>query len=60
MDRKARIKKLREVYREIAKDVPYVFFFNKKYSLYAHTKKMKMLKDTYKYSIGYDFWWIEK
>lgn len=60
MDRKSRVKKLKEVYREIANDVPYVFFFNKKYSLYAHTDKMKMDRETYKYSIGYDFWWIEK
>jgi peptide/nickel transport system substrate-binding protein/microcin C transport system substrate-binding protein len=60
MDKKARVKKLKKVFREIAKDVPYVFFFNKKYSLYAHTKKMKMDKDTYNYSIGYDYWWIEK
>ncbi len=60
MDRKKRIQKLRAVFREIAHDVPYVFFFNKKYSLYAHTKKMKMKKDTYKYTIGYDYWWIEK
>ncbi len=60
MDRKQRIVKLKEVFREIAKDVPYVFFFNKKYSLYGHSKKMNMAKDTFNYTIGYDFWWIEK
>lgn len=59
MDKKARIKKLKKVFREIAKDVPYVFFFNRKYSLYAHTSKMKMEKPTYKYSIGYDYWWVQ-
>ena len=60
MDRQTRVKKLKEVYKVIANDYPYVFFFNNKYSTYAHTKKMKKEKDTYTYSVGFDYWWIEK
>ncbi|RLA64724.1 MAG: peptide ABC transporter substrate-binding protein [Epsilonproteobacteria bacterium] len=59
-NKEKRIELLREVYKIIAEDVPYAFFFNAKYRFYAHTKRMKREKDTYQYGIGTDYWWIEK
>ena len=68
LDKKKRIPILRKVYRLIADDVPYVFFFNDKYSTYAHTSRVKQTKPTHKYSIGgnawapmlyADYWWIQ-
>lgn len=55
---KDRIPLLRKVYEIIADDAPYLFFFNSKYSLYAHNKKIKKAKDTYEYAIGQDYWWM--
>ena len=60
MDRDERVKKLREVYRLIAEDAPYVFLFNDDYAFYGHTKRMKRVRDTLNYSVGMDYWWIEK
>jgi len=60
MDKKERIKKFRVVYKKIAEDAPYIFFFNSKYGYYGHTKKMKRVKDTYNYSVGISYWWIQK
>jgi ABC-type transport system substrate-binding protein len=60
LDRKKRIKVLREVFKTIADDAPYVFFFNNKYKFYAHTKRMSREKDTYKYGVGLGYWWITK
>jgi peptide/nickel transport system substrate-binding protein/microcin C transport system substrate-binding protein len=60
MDKKARVTKLREVYRTIAADVPYIFLFNGKFKFYAHSDRMGREKDTYTYSIGSDYWWISK
>ncbi|MDC1174738.1 ABC transporter substrate-binding protein [Bacteriovoracaceae bacterium] len=60
LDKQARIKKLQEVYREIANDVPYAFLFNSQYAFYGHTKHTKRPKDTFKYSVGLNHWWIEK
>lgn len=59
MDRNKRAKMLKEVHKLIAEDHPYIFFFNRKYSLYGHSKKVKMDKDTLNYSIGVSFWWLE-
>ncbi len=60
MDKKERVTKLREVYRLIANDVPYIFLFNGKYKLYGHTNRIGREKDTYTYAIGTDYWWIQK
>jgi ABC-type transport system substrate-binding protein len=60
MDKKTRITKLREVYKQIAADVPYIFLFNGKFKFYAHTARIAKEKDTYKYSIGSDYWWLSK
>lgn len=59
-NKEKRIELLQKVYKIIAEDVPYAFFFNAKYRFYAHTKRMKREQDTYKYGIGTDYWWIQK
>jgi len=59
-DKEKRIELLRKVYKIIAEDVPYAFFFNAKYIFYAHTKRMKREKDTYTFGVGMDYWWIQK
>ena len=59
LDKNKRIKILREVYGKIAADHPYAFLFNDRYQLYAHTARIKMPKPTFKYSVGYDYWWVD-
>lgn len=59
-DTAKRIEILKNVYREIANDVPYLFFFNSKFGFYGHTEKVKGPKDTFKFGVGLDYWWIEK
>lgn len=59
MDRNARAKMLKEVHSLIANDHPYIFFFNRKYALYAHNKRIQVERDTRNYSIGVSDWWIE-
>jgi ABC-type transport system substrate-binding protein len=60
MNKAKRMKILKKVFRIIADDAPYTFFFNTKYVHYAHTKRMKRVKDTYQYGVGLDYWWIKK
>ena len=60
LDQKKRVKILQKVYKMIADDVPYVFFFNEKYRFYGHTKRMSREKDTYKFQVGLNYWWIKK
>lgn len=60
LDQNKRIKILKNVYKLIADDVPYAFFFNEKYKFYGHTKRMSREKDTYKFQVGLNYWWIKK
>jgi microcin C transport system substrate-binding protein len=60
LDKKKRIPLLREVYRKIAADVPYAFLFVDKDTLYARSSKIGVPKDTFKYRIGEDFWWMNQ
>ena len=60
MDKKARIPKMQEIYEIIAGDAPYLFLFNDKNILYGHTNRMKKLKDSYKYAVGTNYWWVEE
>jgi peptide/nickel transport system substrate-binding protein/microcin C transport system substrate-binding protein len=60
MDKKARIAKLKQVYKMIADDVPYIFLFNGKFMFYAHTARIAKPKETFQYTIGTDYWWISK
>ncbi len=59
MDKQKRIPLLREVYRKIAEDAPYTFMFNRKHTLYAHTKRIQKVQETYNYTVGYNFWWMQ-
>lgn len=58
-DREKRIKMLRRVHELISNDYPYVFFFNNKYTLYAHNKRVQKLKDSFPYGIGQQYWIIK-
>lgn len=58
-DRETRIKMLRRVHELISNDYPYVFFFNNKYTLYAHNKRVTKPKDTFPYGIGQQYWVIK-
>lgn len=59
MDPVKRGEVLKEVYRIIAKDAPYTFMFNADYQFYAHSRKVQMVKPTYQYGVGHEFWWFE-
>ncbi len=54
-----RIPLLRKAHELIAGDYPYVFFFNSKYSLYAHTKRVVKPKETFVYGIGQMYWKLQ-
>ena len=60
MDKKTRVTKLREVYKTIAADVPYIFLFNGKFKFYGHSNRIGREKDTYTYAVGSEYWWITK
>lgn len=59
-DKEERIKILRKVHGIISSEYPYIFFFNMKYSLYAHTKRVIKPKDTFRYGIGQQYWKLKK
>jgi microcin C transport system substrate-binding protein len=58
LDKKKRIKIYRKVYAMIADDAPYAFMFNDKFILYAVNKQIGLPKDTYKFAVGTDYWWM--
>ncbi|MBY0413123.1 MAG: peptide ABC transporter substrate-binding protein [Bdellovibrionales bacterium] len=60
MDKKERVTKLREVYRTIAADVPYIFLFNGKFKFYSHTNRIAKEKETYVYGVAPEYWWLSK
>ena len=55
-----RIPLLRKAHALIAEDYPYVFFFNSKYSLYAHTKRVDKPKETFVYGVGQAYWKLKE
>lgn len=55
-DKSKRIEKLKEAERLIAYDYPYMWFFYRPDTLYGVSNRIKQEKDTYNYTIGYDFW----
>lgn len=59
MDRKKRIQLLRKVYERIAGDAPYVFMFNEKFIFYAVNERIGRPGDTFKYAMGFDYWWVK-
>lgn len=54
-----RLPLLRKVHELVSDDYPYIWWFNSKYSLYGHTKRVKKVKDTYTYGIGQQFWKLQ-
>jgi len=55
-DKTERIKILHQVHQLISDDYPYIWFFNPKYSMYGHTKRIQKPKDTFVYGIGTEYW----
>ncbi|MBT6326512.1 MAG: peptide ABC transporter substrate-binding protein [Bdellovibrionales bacterium] len=60
MEKNKRKKILNKVFKIIANDTPYIFFFNSKYGFYGHTPKMKRVQSAFNYGVGLDTWWITK
>jgi ABC-type transport system substrate-binding protein len=56
LDKKKRLKLFWKLSELIADDQPYTFLFNRKFSVYAHSARIKKAQDTLKYSIGSDTW----
>lgn len=59
LDKQKRIQLYRKIYAEIAEDAPYAFLFVNKFELYAVNKQIGTPKDTNKYAIGYNYWWMK-
>jgi peptide/nickel transport system substrate-binding protein/microcin C transport system substrate-binding protein len=49
---------LREAFRIIAHDAPYLVAFNDAYTLYIHSNRVGRPADTLKYDVGVKYWWI--
>ncbi len=60
LDKQARVKKLREVYKAIADDAPYIFWFNSKFAFYGVNKRIGRPKDTFTYDLGRTYWYLTK
>lgn len=58
-EKEKRVSLLKRVHELISADYPYLFWFNNKYSLYAHTKRVKKVKDTYVYGVGIMYWKLD-
>lgn len=59
LDKPQRIKKLQVVYEKIADDSPYLWLFNRDSQLYAYSNKVQFPRETFKFQIGYTFWWAK-
>ena len=51
---------LNKVFKMIADDTPYIFFFNSKFGFYGHTPKMERVQDAFSFAVGLNTWWITK
>ena len=58
LDRAKRIKIFRQAYKMIADDAPYAFMFEPKFALYATTSRVQRPADTYKYEVGFQYWYF--
>lgn len=58
-EKEQRIPLLQKAHALIAADYPYIFWFNNKYTLYGHTKKIWKPKDTFKYGVGQQYWKVQ-
>lgn len=55
-NKEERLPLLRRVHELISADYPYIWWFNSKYTLYGHTKRVIKVKDTYTYGVGQQYW----
>lgn len=58
-DRSKRIELLRKVHEIISSDCPYIWWFNQKYTLYGHSKRIIKPRDTFTFGIGQQYWRVE-
>jgi ABC-type transport system substrate-binding protein len=58
LDAKKRSAIFKKAYTLIAKDVPYIFMFNRKYEFYARSNRMGVPGDTFNYDFGSRTWWV--
>ncbi|WP_408098706.1 ABC transporter substrate-binding protein [Peredibacter sp. HCB2-198] len=58
-EKEQRLPLLRKVHELISADYPYVWWFNSKYTLYGHTKRVVKPKDTFTYGIGQQYWKLQ-
>lgn len=58
-EKEKRLTILKKVHELISNDYAYAYFFNSKYTLYGHTKKVVKPKDTFQYGVGQQYWKIQ-
>jgi peptide/nickel transport system substrate-binding protein/microcin C transport system substrate-binding protein len=59
MDSDKRQVLLNKVYRQIAEDAPYLFMFEQRYLMYAHSKRIHIDHPVFPYSLGEETWRFE-
>ncbi|MBX2988430.1 MAG: peptide-binding protein [Bdellovibrionaceae bacterium] len=59
MDRNKRRDSLRKVYELIAADAPYAFLTNPKFAYYGLSSRVQQPGETFKYRVGYEYWWVK-
>jgi microcin C transport system substrate-binding protein len=60
MDQSRRQKILHQIHELIAADAPYSFMFNRKYTLYANTRRLEKKADSLKFGLGLNTWKIRQ
>lgn len=60
LDKEKRKVILRKVYKLIAEDAPYLFWFNNRYILYVLNNRIGQEQETYTYEVGINYWWLKK
>ncbi|MFK8137988.1 MAG: ABC transporter substrate-binding protein [Bdellovibrionales bacterium] len=50
---------MRKIVQQIAEDRPYLFLITGRYTLYGNTARMGKPKDTFNYTVGNSYWWME-
>lgn len=58
-DRDKRIVLLQKVHELISSDYPYIWWFNSRYTLYGHSKRVVKPAETYTYGVGQSYWTVE-
>ncbi len=58
-EKEKRLPILKKVHELISADYPYIFFFNSKYTLYAHTKRVQKPRESFKYGVGQQYWTLK-